>query len=76
MRTELHGVFEERFGLPLVEALGFSREHYHAADGLSVIRCTIMDPFLVERRGRTDLIERFADVLAAELDTAIADVAG
>src|SRR5690606_22755932 len=31
---------------PIVEALGFSEADYLAAGGLSVIRCTVMDPFL------------------------------
>ncbi len=30
------------------------------AGGVSVIRCTVMDPFLVARRGRVDYIEGFA----------------
>lgn len=49
--------------LPVVGALGFSAEEYRQTGGVSVLRCTVMDPFLVERRGRTDLIERFAAAL-------------
>jgi hypothetical protein len=43
--------------VPLVEALGFSDEDYRRAGGLSVIRCTIMDPFLGGSRGRTDHVQ-------------------
>lgn len=32
--------------LPIVKALGFSADDYHAAGGVSVVRCTVMDPFL------------------------------
>jgi glutamate/tyrosine decarboxylase-like PLP-dependent enzyme len=57
--------------LPTVERLGFTEEDYQRAGGVAVIRCTAMNPFLAERRGRTDHIEGFArtlgDVLAAEL---------
>jgi glutamate/tyrosine decarboxylase-like PLP-dependent enzyme len=57
--------------LPLVASLGFTESDYVEAGGLSVIRCTVMDPFIVERRGRTDFIEGFArtlkQVLAEEM---------
>lgn len=49
--------------LPVVRALGFTEQDYRAAGGVSVLRCTVMDPFLVERRGRTDLVEAFAAAL-------------
>jgi glutamate/tyrosine decarboxylase-like PLP-dependent enzyme len=48
---------------PLVESLGFEMADYRSAGGLSVIRCTVMDPFLVEPRGRRDHIEEFASTL-------------
>ena len=70
-RTKLRVAQYGEAAMPLVRALGFEREEYHEAGGLSVIRCTVMDPFLVERRGRTDLIERFAEVLADELQREI-----
>jgi glutamate/tyrosine decarboxylase-like PLP-dependent enzyme len=57
--------------LPIVEALGFTEDDYTRAGGVSVIRCTVMDPFLAASRGRTDYIEGFAErlveVLAQEL---------
>jgi glutamate/tyrosine decarboxylase-like PLP-dependent enzyme len=43
--------------VPLVEKLGFSAEDYRRAGGLSVIRCTVMDPFLGGSRGRTDHVQ-------------------
>jgi glutamate/tyrosine decarboxylase-like PLP-dependent enzyme len=53
--------------VPIVEALGYSAEDYRRAGGLSVIRCTSMDPFLAERRGRTDHVEGFVRVLKETL---------
>jgi glutamate/tyrosine decarboxylase-like PLP-dependent enzyme len=57
--------------VPIVERLGFTAEDYRRAGGVSVIRCTAMNPLLADRRGRRDHIEGFArtlgDVLAAEL---------
>ena len=67
----------EQYGdaaLPVVRALGFTDEEYRHTGGVSVLRCTVMDPFLVERRSRTDLIERFAaaltKIMAEELKAA------
>lgn len=48
---------------PTVEALGFTHDDYLRADGVGVIRCTVMDPFLASRRGRTDFIGGFARAL-------------
>ena len=42
-----------RAAIPLVERLGFAADDYWRAGGLSVIRCTVMDPFLASSRGRT-----------------------
>jgi glutamate/tyrosine decarboxylase-like PLP-dependent enzyme len=55
--------------LPTVEALGFSEADYERAGGVSVIRCTVMDPFLAARRGRVDFIEGFAKALRKVLDS-------
>ncbi|HEX2189154.1 MAG TPA: pyridoxal-dependent decarboxylase [Longimicrobiaceae bacterium] len=52
---------------PVVEALGFGHADYLAAGGVSVIRCTVMDPFLASRRGRTDYIGGFAETLRRTL---------
>lgn len=46
-------------GVPVVEALGFTRDDYLRAGGVTVIRSTVMDPFLAARRGRTDFIGGF-----------------
>ncbi|MGI9179995.1 MAG: pyridoxal phosphate-dependent decarboxylase family protein [Longimicrobiaceae bacterium] len=64
LRTGEYG----RSAVPLVQALGFSAEDYLRAGGVSVIRCTVMDPFLVARRGRVDFIEGFARTLRAVLE--------
>jgi glutamate/tyrosine decarboxylase-like PLP-dependent enzyme len=62
-KTTLRVAQYGRSALPFVEALGFTEADYERAGGLTVIRCTVMDPFLVERRGRTDFIEGFAAYL-------------
>jgi glutamate/tyrosine decarboxylase-like PLP-dependent enzyme len=54
--------------VPLVEKLGFSEEDYHRADGLEVIRCTVMDPFLTIRTGRTDHVEGFVAALRRAME--------
>ncbi len=58
-----------RAAMPLVEALGFRYDDFLRAGGLGVIRCTIMDPFLASRRGRTDFIEGFARSLREVLES-------
>ncbi len=57
--------------LPLVESLGFTHEDYVRVGGLRVIRCTVMDPFLAQRRGRVDFIEGFAQTLGEVMRTAL-----
>ena len=59
LRTAEYGEAVE----PIVEALGFDVAEYHASEGLSVVRCTVMDPFLADGSGRVDFIEGFADNL-------------
>jgi glutamate/tyrosine decarboxylase-like PLP-dependent enzyme len=54
--------------LPMVRSLGFEEADYVRAGGLSVIRCTVMDPFLADRRGRTDHLEGFATTLRRVLE--------
>lgn len=62
--------------LPLVELLGWSPEDYRRAGGVAVLRSTVMNPFVADPRGRTDYVERFAEVLAErfreELDGEVA----
>lgn len=62
-----------RSAVPIVEALGFDEPEYHAAGGVSVIRCTVMDPFLTGRRGRTDHLERFVVALRGVLEASLTD---
>lgn len=52
----------------IVEALGFTHRDFVAADGLGVIRCTVMDPFLGSRRGKADFIEGFAQALRRTME--------
>lgn len=54
--------------LPIVRALGFEAGDYERAGGIGVIRCTVMDPFLVEPRGRVDHIDGFAEALREVID--------
>lgn len=57
--------------LPIVHELGFGEEDYLREGGVSVIRCTVMNPFLAGSRGRTDhiagLIATLEATLAAQL---------
>lgn len=52
-----------RAAVPLVERLGFVEADYRRTGGLHVVRCTVMDPFLASRRGRTDHVEGFVDAV-------------
>lgn len=51
--------------LPIVERLGFTEADYLESGGLSVLRCTVMDPFLTTEGDRVDYIEAFATNLRA-----------
>jgi glutamate/tyrosine decarboxylase-like PLP-dependent enzyme len=57
-----------RSAVPLVDRLGFTEQDYLRAKGLSVIRSTVMDPFLTVRTGRADHIEGFASTLRRVMD--------
>jgi glutamate/tyrosine decarboxylase-like PLP-dependent enzyme len=54
--------------LPVVEALGFTEEDYPRAGGVSVIRCTVMDPFLASTRGPADHIAGLIGTLSSVLE--------
>jgi glutamate/tyrosine decarboxylase-like PLP-dependent enzyme len=56
---------------PILNALGFTYEDYERAGGVSVIRCTVMDPFLGSRRGRMDFIGGFAKTLRSVLESVL-----
>lgn len=62
-KTVLRAAEYGRAAEPVVEALGFGYDQYVEADGVSVIRCTVMDPFLASRRGKVDFIGGFAETL-------------
>jgi hypothetical protein len=67
-KTELRAGEYGRAADPVVEALGFSHDDYLRAGGVGVIRCTVMDPFLATRPGRTDFIGGFARTLRSVLE--------
>jgi glutamate/tyrosine decarboxylase-like PLP-dependent enzyme len=64
-KTELRQPEYGDAAVPLVEALGFSREDYHRAGALAVIRCTVMDPYLGGGRSGVDYVGGFARTLRA-----------
>ncbi len=55
----------------LVARLGFTRADYERAGGLAVLRCTVMDPFMVTRPGRTDFVQGFADALRRVMESVL-----
>lgn len=58
----------------VVAGLGFTVEDCRRSGGVHVVRCTVMDPFLADRRSEVDHLEGFArclrEVLETELDRA------
>lgn len=56
---------------PIVDSLGFTPEDYERAGGLSVIRCTVMDPFVGSSDGRTDHLRGFLATLRREMERAL-----
>ncbi|HEX8671222.1 MAG TPA: pyridoxal-dependent decarboxylase [Longimicrobium sp.] len=56
---------------PILQGLGFSREDYERAGGVSVIRCTVMAPFLASRRGKMDFVGGFAKTLRGVLEAVL-----
>jgi glutamate/tyrosine decarboxylase-like PLP-dependent enzyme len=67
-KTELRTGEYGAAAMPTVEKLGFSEPDYRRAGGLSVLRCTVMDPFLASGAGRVDFIEAFAANLRAVME--------
>jgi glutamate/tyrosine decarboxylase-like PLP-dependent enzyme len=61
-----------RSAVPIVEQLGFTEDDYTRAEGVSVIRCTVMDPFLASGRGRIDHIEGFIRTLRQVMEECVA----
>ncbi|HEU4451787.1 MAG TPA: pyridoxal-dependent decarboxylase [Longimicrobium sp.] len=70
-KTELRPAEYGNAALPTVEALGFTRDDYLRAGGITVIRCTVMNPFFAARRGRMDFIGGFAATLRQVLEEAL-----
>ena len=67
-KTELRQPEYGDAALPTVQALGFSRDDYHRAGAVAVIRCTVMDPYLATGRGGVDFVGGFARALRAEFE--------
>ena len=67
-RTVLRAAQYGRAALPIVERLGFEDIDYRRVGGLSVIRCTVMNPFLASGRGQVDHVADFLRALRAEMD--------
>jgi glutamate/tyrosine decarboxylase-like PLP-dependent enzyme len=62
-KTVLRAKEYGRSAIPVVQALGFREADYLRAQGLTVIRCTVMDPFLAAGTGKGDHIEGFIAAL-------------
>jgi hypothetical protein len=58
----------------LLARLGYSYADYERAGGLAVIRCTVMNPFLVSAQGKVDhfagFVRTLGDVMRAQLPAA------
>lgn len=73
-KTTLRASEYGRSAHPIVEALGFTVADYLAEGGVSVMRCTVMDPFLAERRGKVDFVEGFAVALRRIMPEVLAEL--
>lgn len=60
--------------VPLAERLGFDADACTEAEGISVLRCTLMDPFVASKRYEVDYIQGFVDYLAEVLERELAAV--
>lgn len=56
----------------VVAGLGFTVDDCRRAGGVHVVRCTVMDPFLADRRAEVDHIEGFARCLRGVLESELA----
>ena len=59
-KTELRQPEYGESAVPLVEALGFTRDDYLRAGAVAVIRCTVMDQHLASGRGKVDYVSGFS----------------
>jgi len=75
-RTTLRAVEYGDAALPHVRALGFSDQDYHRAGGLTVLRCTVMNPMAWQPRGRVDVLSAFAQTLRTALADGLRAAAG
>jgi glutamate/tyrosine decarboxylase-like PLP-dependent enzyme len=56
----------------VIAGLGFTLDECRRAGGVHVVRCTVMDPFLADRRAEVDHIEGFARCLREVLESEMA----
>jgi glutamate/tyrosine decarboxylase-like PLP-dependent enzyme len=70
-RTVLRASEYGRAAEATVRGLGFTRADYERAGGLTVLRCTVMNPFLASRRGKVDFIQGFTRTLAEVMASAL-----
>jgi glutamate/tyrosine decarboxylase-like PLP-dependent enzyme len=52
---------------PLVTSMGFDPQDYARAGGVTVIRCTVMNPLLTAKRGAVDFLGGFVEALRQAL---------
>ena len=62
-KTTLRAREYGRAAVPIVERVGFTATDYERAGGLSVIRCTVMNPVLFSARSKVDHVAGFVRVL-------------
>ncbi len=67
LRAEEYG----EAALPLVARLGFTADDYRRAGGLAVLRCTVLDPFLIAGGARVDYVRGFLDTVRTEFERAL-----
>lgn len=73
-KTDLRAGEYRDAALPIVRALGFGPDDYYRAGAVSVIRCTVMDPFLASTRGETDHVQGFIATLEETLERTLAAI--
>ena len=70
-KTELRAQQYGEAAIPVVESLGYGSEEYRRAGGVSVIRCTVMDPFLAGEGDQVDYLEGFGRVLRQVMEESL-----
>lgn len=70
-KTELRAREYGDAALPVVDRLGYPADAYRRAGGVSVLRCTVMDPFLAGSRDQVDYLEGFVRVLRRVMEESL-----